>query len=243
VSLLLLGAVYAASELFVDPSAPSADYLVSVAERLGMFTLGVVGGTVTLFVLAPMLVGMAMARAGLLDRPWEHLSVLRRLAVGGALVGVAGSLPYALVVASVWEPGAPTVAGLSAVHAITGTAMGVAYVSMFGLWAARLHASGAPRRGAPAVLAAVGERSLTCYLLQSVMLAPLLSPWGLGLGESLSTAAAYGIALTVWLVTVTVAWAMASAGRRGPAEVLLRRLTYGRPPSERTVGSVTPGPA
>jgi uncharacterized membrane protein YeiB len=243
VSLLLMGVVYAAVELFYDFSAAPSGYLASVAERLPNYVVGVAGGTATLFVLAPMLVGVAMARAGLLDRPWEHLVLLRRLAAAGALVGVAGSLPFAVVVAGLWEPGALTVAGLAAVHAITGTAMGAAYVSLFALWAARLHASEAPRRGAPAVLAAVGERSLTCYLLQSVMLAPLLSPWGLGLGESLGTAAAYGIALTVWLVTVAVAWAMASAGRRGPAEVLLRRLTYGRRPSDRAVGSGTPGPA
>ena len=83
--------------------------------------------------------------------------------------------------------------------------------------------------GLPGALAAVGERSLTCYLLQSVMLAPLLAPWGLALGDGLGTAAAYGIALSVWLVTVLVAVALGSTGRRGPLEVLLRRLTYGRP--------------
>ena len=191
-----------------------------------------------MIVLAPMLVGVAMARAGLLDRPWEHRPLLRRLAVTGVLVGVVGSLPYALVVAGLWAPSDLVTGVLAAVHAVTGTAMGVAWVSLFGLWAARLHDTGAPRRGAPAVLAAVGERSLTCYLLQSVLLAPLLSPWGLGLGEGLGTAAAYGIAAAVWLVTVAVAWALAATGHRGPFEVLLRRLTYG---PRRTPAAVTAG--
>lgn len=231
VSLVLLGALFALVALAPDSPAAPSDYLASVVERLSVWVLGVVGGTALMIVLAPMLVGVAMARAGLLDRPWEHVPLLRRLAVLGSLVGVAGSLPYALVVARVWEPGTVTSGALAAVHAVTGTAMGVAYVCLFALWAARLHERRAPRRGAPAVLAAVGERSLTCYLLQSMILAPLLSPWGLGLGEGMGTATAYGIAFAVWLFTVAVAWSLAVSGRRGPFEVLLRRLTYGPRPA------------
>ncbi len=120
--------------------------------------------------------------------------------------------------------------------------MGVAYVCLFALWAARLHETSAARRGAPAVLAAVGERSLTCYLLQSVMLAPLLAPWGLGLGEGMGTAAAYGTAVAVWLVTVGIAWSLAASGRRGPFEVMLRRLTYGRPGTTAPVSAAGAGP-
>ena len=227
VSLVLLAVIYALTALVPDLSSEPLGYLASVLERLSIWVLGIVVGTGLMIVLAPMLVGVAMARAGLLDRPWEHVPLLRRLAVLGSLVGVAGSLPHALEVARVWEPGTVTSGALAAVHAVTGTAMGVAYVCLFALWAARLHERRAPRRGAPAVLAAVGERSLTCYLLQSMVLAPLLSPWGLGLGEGMGTATAYGIALAVWLFTVAVAWSLAVSGRRGPFEVLLRRLTYG----------------
>ncbi|MGF1646138.1 MAG: DUF418 domain-containing protein [Kineosporiaceae bacterium] len=228
VSLVLLAVVYAMVVLAPTFSAEPSEYLASVVERLSVWVLGVVVGTALMIVLAPMLVGVVMARAGLLDRPWEHVPLLRRLAVLGSLVGVAGSLPYALAVARVWEPGTVTSGALAAVHAVTGTAMGVAYVCLFALWAARLHERRAPRRGAPAVLAAVGERSLTCYLLQSMILAPMLSPWGLGLGEGMGTATAYGIAFAVWLFTVAVAWSLAVSGRRGPFEVLLRRLTYSR---------------
>lgn len=231
VSLLLLGVVYAVIDVAPTSGAAPVGYLASVLDRLSTWVLGITVGTLLMIVLAPMLVGVAMARAGLLDRPWEHVPLLRRLAVVGLLVGAVGGLPYALVVARVWEPGAVTTGVSSAVHAVSGTAMGVAYVCLFALWAARLHERRAARRGAPAVLAAVGERSLTCYLIQSVVLAPLLSPWGLGLGDGMGTATAYGIAVAVWLLTVAVAWGMAVAGRRGPFEVLLRRLTYGRQPS------------
>jgi uncharacterized protein len=240
VSLVLLALVYVMiASLAPELSAVPSEYLASVVERLSVWILGIVVGTALMIVLAPMLVGAAMARAGLLDRPWEHLPLLRRLAILGSLVGVAGSLPYALVVARVWEPGTVTSGALAGVHAVTGTAMGVAYVCLFALWAARLHERRSPRRGTPAVLAAVGERSLTCYLLQSMILAPLLSPWGLGLGEGMGTATAYGVAFAVWLFTVAVAWSMAVSGRRGPFEVLLRRLTYGPHPAAPVPVAVT----
>lgn len=240
VSLVLLGVMYTVIGLAPEFPAAPTEYLPSVVERASVWVLGVVGGTVVMLALAPMLIGVALARAGLLDRPWEHLPRLRRLVVLGSLVGVVGALPYALVVARVWEPGTVTTSVLAGVHAVTGTAMGVAYVCLFALWAARLHERRAPRQGLPAVLAAVGERSLTCYLLQSVILAPLLSPWGLGLGDGMGTATAYGIAVATWLVTVAVAWTLASAGRRGPFEVLLRRLTYG--PPGRLVATTTTTP-
>lgn len=83
-------------------------------------------------------------------------------------------------------------------------------------------------------IAAVGQRSLTFYLFQSLVFAPLLSAWGLGLGQHLGTAGALLIALAVWLVSIPHAMALAFRGRRGPAEAVLRRLTYGTHLSKRT---------
>lgn len=84
-----------------------------------------------------------------------------------------------------------------------------------------------PPSGIVRVLAAVGQRSLSFYLLQSVLLAPLLASWGLGLSPQLSTASAVGIALAVWLLCLPLAAWMDSREIRGPAERLLRRMTYG----------------
>ncbi|MGO1497033.1 DUF418 domain-containing protein, partial [Agrococcus casei] len=61
-----------------------------------------------------------------------------------------------------------------------------------------------------------------------LVFAPLFSAWGFGLGGSLGTAGALGIAVLVWIVSVLLAVLLESRGARGPAEVLLRRLTYGR---------------
>jgi uncharacterized membrane protein YeiB len=88
-----------------------------------------------------------------------------------------------------------------------------------------------PERGSGPIanaLAACGQRSLTCYLLQSVAFTAIFTPMGADLGAHLGDAAASGIAVLVWAATVALAAWMAKAGLRGPFEVLLRRLTYGR---------------
>lgn len=88
-----------------------------------------------------------------------------------------------------------------------------------------------PRRPLPAPLravSAVGQRSLSFYLFQSVVFAPLLAAWGLGLGRHLSTWQAAAIAVAVWLASVGIAWLMDRRDVRGPAERLLRRMAYGK---------------
>jgi uncharacterized membrane protein YeiB len=167
-----------------------------------------------------------MARAELLDRPWEHRAALRRIAGIGIPVGLLGGLPFALTVGGFWNPSGLANFLLGMLHSITGVAAGAGYVALFGLWAAARRDVG--RSGAVSALAATGERSLTCYLWQSLILAPVLSAWGLGLGDDIGTAAAYLLALSVWASSVVVAVLLARAGSRGPAEKLLRRLIYGR---------------
>jgi uncharacterized membrane protein YeiB len=74
----------------------------------------------------------------------------------------------------------------------------------------------------------LGRRSLSGYLLQSVAWLLLASPYALALGtrtgSPLITAGACAVA--VWLVSVVAATALERRGRPGPAETLLRRLSY-----------------
>ena len=76
-------------------------------------------------------------------------------------------------------------------------------------------------------VAAVGKRSLTFYLAQSVVWTLVLSSTGFGLGATISPTAAFLLALATWALCLPVALLLESRGMRGPAEVLLRRLTYG----------------
>ncbi len=103
----------------------------------------------------------------------------------------------------------------------------MAAFGLLGGWIAA-RAMGTGRLGTPIqAVVAVGRRSLSCYLAQSVICAPLLSAWGLGLGAVLGSATAALFAIAVWLITVVGAYVLEQRGRRGPAEVLLRQLTYG----------------
>lgn len=207
-----------------DVPRESAEYATSAIERIASWGVGLAEVTVVLALLGPTLIGVLMARAGLLDRPWEHVRVLRRTAMVGIPLGLMGGAPYALTVGGFWSPSPLTAGLLGVLHVATGVAAGVGYIALFGLWAARRRTRGPVTRA----LAATGERSLTCYLWQSVVFAPLLSAWGLGLGDRLGTTAGYGLAVAVWASSVVLAVVLARTGRRGPAEVLLRRLTYGR---------------
>lgn len=206
----------------------TASYLESAVERL----LGSVASTTAtglfLVFVAPAVLGIVVARAGWLARPSDHVVVMRRVLVAALVANLVGNLPHALAVAGAWHPGTRTQLGLELVHQATGLAMGLGYLCLFALVAERIGRSGRVVPGAVRAVAAVGQRSLTCYLLQSVMLAPLLSAWAFGLGGRIGTATATVLAVGVWAVTVGVAALLDRAGRRGPFEVLLRRLTYGR---------------
>ena len=82
---------------------------------------------------------------------------------------------------------------------------------------------------------------MTCYLAQSVLCAPLLAAWGLGLGAELGSASMATFAIGVWVITIAYALWLERRASPGPAETLLRRLVYG--PGEKTPGplaSATP---
>ncbi|WP_430783453.1 DUF418 domain-containing protein [Actinoplanes sp. G11-F43] len=184
-----------------------------------MVPFGVIG------VGSAVLAGTWAARRGILADPAAHRVLLVRTATFGLLAAVAGGLPVALAVGHFWTPeGTLVLWTISALHAVTGVAGGLGYAALIGLAAARIG-----DRPGPVVraLAATGQRSLTFYLFQSVVFVVLLLPWTLGLGATLGTAETAALALGTWLVTVLIADLMRRNGTRGPAEVLLRRLTYG----------------
>ncbi|WP_049556396.1 DUF418 domain-containing protein [Nonomuraea sp. SBT364] len=176
------------------------------------------------------LVGVWAGRGALLSSPDR----LRRAALWGPLIGAAGGLPVGLIAAGVLAVHDPVVVmALNAVHVVTGIAGGLGYAALIGVLADRIGRRPGRRIGqrlGPVVtaLAACGQRSLTCYLLQSVGFVALLSPYAGGLGGRLGSAATVALALLTWAGIVVVAEVMRRAGARGPAEVLMRRLVYPR---------------
>ncbi|MEU4387391.1 DUF418 domain-containing protein [Promicromonospora sp. NPDC023805] len=217
----------------------ATSYLASIGERLTFWGAGTVAQGVFMLVV-PMMLLLAFwaGRRRILENPGEHLPLLRRVAVVGIAIGWLGPLPAALDHIGVL--GVPDHAAwvFYPVQILTGFFGGLGYVALFGLIGHRvaLRRSGAPSNNLFATdgpfagaVQAVGKRSLTSYLLQSVLCAPILAAWGLGLGEHLSSWSMLLFAVAVWALTVAFAVWQERTGRRGPAEVALRRLVYGRP--------------
>lgn len=207
------------------PSMSSPDPLLAAAFRVGEW-VGLSVSAVLGMLVPALLIGVWAARRRLLDDPEQHRPLLLRAAVLGTGLAVAGGLPMALMAASVW-PDPPVWSGMLAgmVHAVTGYAGGIGYAALAGLVAIRVR----DRRG-PVVtaLAASGQRSMTCYLAQSVVFVAVLAAYGGGLGDRVGVAQTALLATATWALIVLVAEGMRRRGYRGPAEVLLRRLTYGR---------------
>lgn len=188
--------------------------------------LALVGGGYVIFLL-----GFWAARRRVLEEPGLHRTLLRRTAVIGITIGWLGALPAALAhvgALDVPDDAQSETGALYLLRELTGNAAGLGYVAAVALFA-HWWTSRRTRRGsaAAAAVSAVGKRSLSCYLAHSLLFAPVLAAWGLGLGEHLTSATMALFAVGVWLITVAGAYALERAGRRGPVEVVLRRLMYG----------------
>ncbi|GAA1992038.1 DUF418 domain-containing protein [Isoptericola halotolerans] len=240
---LALGAVVP-PELAEVPGSANPDlagttpYLASILPRLLFWLpLTVTQGIFGLVVPVAVLLGIACARVRILEEPAAHRRALALTAVVGIAVGWAGAVPSLLVHLGTWE--APEWAPV-VLHLATGLGAALGYAALFALFALRVPSGTAPR-GFTAALTAVGQRSLTSYLLQSVIFAPLLCAWGLGLGGVLDQWQAALLAVATWLVTLAVAVGLARGGRRGPAERALRALSSrGAETSATPVGRLTP---
>ena len=207
-------------------SVAVADPVSAAATRVNEWAGGILISSL-LSVVAAVALGVWAARYRILDEPAAHRRLLGRVAVGGLLVAVLAGLPLALAAVGVWRPGVGMLLLSGTLHTVGGYAGGLGYAAAFGLLAAGGRGPGSATRA----LASGGQRSLSCYLGQSVVFAMLLSAWALGLGARLTVTQAALLAVGVWLALLLIAAVSARAGYRGPAEVLLRRLTYGRPRS------------
>ena len=220
-------------------SMAQTSYLDSITERLTYWSLGTVfQGVLVLVVPMMLLLAFWAGRRRILENPGEHLPLLRRVAVVGITIGWLGPLPSAFDHVGLIDVPDHAAVVFYPVQFLTGFFGGLGYVALFGLLGHRVaqRRTGAPSRDLLAAdgrlagaVQAVGKRSLTSYLLQSVLCAPILAAWGLGLGQHLTSATMLVFAVAVWALTVAFAVWQERTGRRGPAEVLLRRLAYGRP--------------
>lgn len=206
-------------------SLSNPDYWSSIVDRIAEWvphTLSVI-----MFIHGVWL-GMWAARKRLLEEPERHVGLLWTIAGIGLGVATITAIPMAAVAAGWLHTSPETIAGLSLLHDSGGLPAGAGYAAVFGLLALWLRRCGRQPGVLARSFAALGQRSLSGYLTQSVAWILLLSPfvWDLGdrFGSPALTAAV--VAVGVWLMTVIAAAVADRRNIRGPAEVLLRRLTY-----------------
>ena len=225
VNLALMAVVPVEDEGAVQAGSLLQDrFTAAAAERFSEWAL-YTPYTMLLVVLPPMLVGVWAGRRRILEEPARHRRLLAVTAGTGLAVAVAGGLPGALVWSGLWTGAAPsTAAVLGLVHDATGWAGGLGWAALIALAAWALEER---RSTAAEVVQAVGQRSMTCYLMQSVVFSAVFAPYALGMSAHLGTAAAAAVAAATWSATAFAAAFMHARGARGPAEALLRRLAYG----------------
>ncbi|UGB36992.1 DUF418 domain-containing protein [Frateuria soli] len=188
------------------------------------------------FVLGRFLLGLWAGRRGLLQRPLEHLPLLRRLCSWGFSIGVtawllswAGMAPHAALPRL---HGGARVLVLRLLDGVAPLALAIGYAAGFVLlyqrpgWQRRL-----------GVLAPVGRMTLTHYLSQSVLGVVLFYGIGLGLGPRWGMAGVLGAWVLIFGTQVLLSHLWLARFRYGPVEWLWRWMTYGGPPPR-----MRPGP-
>ncbi|TCC33649.1 DUF418 domain-containing protein [Kribbella sindirgiensis] len=205
-----------------DPSMLPATFFGQFPDRLVVQPF--IAGLGWIGFVTPFLIGLWAGRRRILERPAEHLTLLRTTALLGLTIAILGALPMSLVVGGVLtRPSDHAVTILGPLHDATGVFGGFGYAALIVLIAHRL----GDRQGPVTVaIAAVGQRSLTCYLAQSVIWAAVFTPYLLDLSDTLTTTTTALLAVATWLATVLLADRMRRANYRGPFELLIRRITY-----------------
>lgn len=224
--------------IFIDgPGAPTMDmdmfygsvpptYSDQIHHALGVLA----GQTFPIISILPMiLLGFVWGRERVMENvdryakrlwAWVIVTVLVILLVGIPFgLSSIGVLPYE------WEPGFAILN--QAFGRLTGPGILAAVILAMRPMQRRV-AQGAPIPRWLAAFNALGKRSMTGYLGQTIIFFPLTSVFLLDIGHDFPIAGQMALATGVWLITLLVAWVMEQRGVPGPFEKLHRRISYGR---------------
>ena len=185
--------------------------------------LGATIATVLMSLVVPCVmigVGVGVARWGLLQDPRGRGALLSGIAACGLGIGVLGGLPFALMQVD-WAFAGSAAWSYPLFHA-SGVAGACGWLALLAL------VGGGPRENlgtACAFLSAIGRRSMTAYLSQTVLFILIFSVLGACGVRSLGVAVSGLIAAGVWaLIGLGCVIAEALGSSRGPAEWALRWL-------------------
>jgi uncharacterized protein len=185
------------------------------------------------FVLGVFVLGMGILRAGILDRPREHLAKLRSMRNLGLPFG------FAMMALSTWlgtGMGFSHFALPDAVQVVTYLGAGLVLALAYGATLV-LALDGAAGPFLQRWLAPAGQMALTNYLAQSVFGSLLFYGYGFGQWGHIGRAQGVALALGFYLLQLLASRLWLANFRFGPAEWLWRALTYLHlPPMRRVAG-------
>lgn len=199
----------------------STSYGSLLLSNLLMMLSQLVGASGYLFIYGPLfLIGFNWARRGVLSDVAAHRTELLRWVAAGVAVIIVIGLPWGLATIGVLPE------SLSSVFLILNSGFGVLTgPAALAALALLLKADTVPPLLKP--FAALGKRSMSGYVLQSVLFFAIVMPFTAGLSNEIGAATMALVATAVWALTVVAAWLLELAGAPGPLEQLHRRLAYG----------------
>ncbi|WP_417897511.1 DUF418 domain-containing protein [Bacillus haimaensis] len=172
-------------------------------------------------VIPGVLIGILLARFQVIDNPKRHKKALITVATLGLLLSSAGGIPMALMSSLFWTSYNDVLeATAKSLHTITGYAGGVGWTALFGLLVIKVEGKIGSITKA---IVALGQRSLSFYLFQSILFVLILAPYAGGLGGHINQFWSDLIAVFVWIFSIIVANFMHQRSIRGPFETFLRK--------------------
>lgn len=186
---------------------------VAALGQLPMAFLGLVG---------VILIGYIWAREGVLASVSAHRRILITWVVIASVVIVFIGLPWGLSAADVLPSKLEPVFFM--LNQAFGFLTGPGILATLALLTEKLN-NRVPLWASAFV--ALGKRSMSGYIAQSVFFIILVTPAGFGLGAHASVTGKIAIGLLVFVLTLIVAAVLEAWGKPGPLEWVHRRLAYG----------------
>lgn len=214
---------------FGEPAEPTSNYLEYI---FGNFFLAIFAPFEAIFVaftlLPVILLGFVWARRGVLADVDAHRKELVSWAVIAVLICLGIGLPWGLAELGIinQELADP----LMTANVFLGIFTGPGILAAIALGCNRVQKQYDKPQRLPILLRpfiALGKRSMSGYVAQSVFFVLLVLPFTLNLAEGRTVTGLSVIAFLVWLATLLLAWLWEALGWNGPLEIVHRRLGYG----------------
>lgn len=173
-------------------------------------------------IIPVMIIGMLSARMQLLSNNPERLPLLKKISMIFISVSVIGAVPLLLQELHLWKPNYETKALTIALHLISGVLGGIGYACLFGIISLKLQNT---KGIISQAISALGKRSLTGYLLQSVIIMLSMSSFFGNLGSNLSNYQSALLGFAIWLTMVIFSYILERKNLAGPLDKLLRKLS------------------